>query len=107
MTSGAMMAISRGVMQCAGMQALGDGSEYFDAPGVGPVTVDAKAFSFRELDTGHHATCAIGYDENVYCWGSTSYSRLGLGKPDGFVTRPTALLFPTTLKITPVYPWRP
>lgn len=91
-------AISRGTLECAGMQALGDGSEYFDAPGVGPVKVGPASLAFRELDTGHQATCAIGYDENVYCWGSTSYSQLGLGKPNGYVTKPVALTFPSTLK---------
>jgi alpha-tubulin suppressor-like RCC1 family protein len=96
-------AISRGTMQCAGMHALGDGSEYFDAPGVGPVTIDPKKYSFRELDTGLQATCAIGYDENVYCWGSSLYSQVGVGKPNGYVTTPTALLFPTRLRIPPTY----
>ena len=46
----------------------------------------------------HIILCGIGFDENVYCWGSTSYAQLGLGVPAGFVTKPTALTFPTTLK---------
>jgi alpha-tubulin suppressor-like RCC1 family protein len=60
--------------------------------------VSAPPAHFREMDTGYEATCAIGSDENVYCWGSTSYAQLGLGLPAGFVTKPTALQFPTTIK---------
>jgi hypothetical protein len=91
-------AISRGAMSCAGSDALGDGSDWHESPGVGPVPVSAPPAHFREMDTGYSATCGIGFDENVYCWGSTSYAQLGLGLPAGYVTQPTALTFPTTLK---------
>ena len=93
--------ISRGNMQCAGMAALGDGSDWHEAPGVGPVQVKAPPMHFRELDTGQNTTCAIGHDENVYCWGSNQFGRLGLGL-SGYVTTPTALVFPTKLKVPPV-----
>ena len=46
---------------------------------MGPVQVSSPPTPFRELDTGRGATCAIGYDENVYCWGGSSFGRLGLG----------------------------
>jgi hypothetical protein len=85
-------------MSCLGSSALGDGSDWHEVPGVGPVFVSAPSTHFREMDTGYGATCAIGSDENVYCWGSTSYAQLGLGLPAGYVTKPTALLFPGTIK---------
>jgi hypothetical protein len=97
-------AISRGVMSCLGSSALGDGSDWHDVPGVGPVLVSAPPAHFRELDTGYEATCAIGSDENVYCWGSTSYAQLGIGLPAGYVTKPTALLFPTKIKPIKFFP---
>jgi alpha-tubulin suppressor-like RCC1 family protein len=98
--------ISRGNMKCAGSAALGDGSDWHNDPGVGPVQVSSPPTHFRELDAGSNATCAIGYDENVYCWGSNSYGRLGLGI-GGFVTKPTALGFPLILKFPPKYfPWK-
>jgi alpha-tubulin suppressor-like RCC1 family protein len=99
-------AISRGTMECAGTAALGDGSQTHPLPGVGPVSV-SPAKNFRELDTGSEATCAIATDENVYCWGSTTFAQLGLGQPNGYVTRPTALAFPSTLKIPPKHGWQP
>jgi hypothetical protein len=58
--------IKSGTMECAGMEALGDGTEFHAAPGIGPVKVD-PAHKFRELDTGKGVTCAIASDENVYC----------------------------------------
>jgi alpha-tubulin suppressor-like RCC1 family protein len=91
-------AISRGDMFCLGSSALGDGSDWHEVPGVGPVRVGSPPAHFREMDTGYGATCGIGSDENVYCWGSTSYAQLGLGLPAGYVTKPTPLSFPTTLK---------
>lgn len=99
--------ITRGIMECAGLNALGDGSEEFGDPGIGPVKVKQGSLLFRELDTGNGVTCAIANDENVYCWGRNGYAQLGLGKPGGIMTTPTALLFPTTLKIPPPHTWLP
>jgi hypothetical protein len=95
-------AISRGNMECAGASALGDGSTFHALPGVGPVQVKPSK-NFREVDTGTEVTCAIASDENVYCWGNSTYGQLGLGLPSGYVTQPTALQFPIvhTLKIPP------
>ena len=91
--------ISRGNLQCAGVGFLGDGSFVSSAPGAGPVTVKASTL-FHELDTGRSITCAIGNDENVYCWGGNDFGRLGLGLGGG-VAKPTALVFPTTIKFPP------
>ena len=89
----------------AGSGLLGDGNLVVSPPGVGPVQVSAKTH-FREVDTGRGGTCAIGYDENVYCWGGNAFGRLGLGI-GGVVTTPTALVFPTKLKIPPPHwPWK-
>jgi len=98
--------ILRGNLQCAGMGWLGDGSFVSNAPGAGPITVKAPTL-FRELDTGKSITCAIGHDENVYCWGGNQFGRLGLGI-GGVVATPTALIFPTTLKFPiPIRPRKP
>ena len=98
--------ISRDLMQCAGVGFLGDGSYVASAPGLGPVTVKAPT-GFREFDTGKGITCAIGRDENVYCWGGNQFGRLGLGI-GGVVATPTALVFPTTLKFPiPIRPRKP
>ena len=100
-------------MTCAGMAALGDGSTWHADPGVGPVQVSSPPTHFRELDTGYDTTCAIGIDENVYCWGSDLFGRLGLGI-GSYVTQPAPLVFPIALKWPgtikqPVeyYPWKP
>jgi len=99
-------AISRGTLQCAGTGLLGDGSYVTGTPGSGPVTVKGST-GFRELDTGRGVTCAIGNDENVYCWGGNAFGRLGLGL-GGVVATPTALVFPTKLRIpAPNWPRKP
>jgi len=98
--------ILQGNLQCAGVGALGDGSFVNSPPGAGPVQVSAKT-RFREVDTGRGGTCAIGHDENVYCWGGNAFGRLGLGI-GGVVMKPTALVFPTKIKLTPPnWPWKP
>jgi alpha-tubulin suppressor-like RCC1 family protein len=91
-------AITHGTLRCAGLGALGDGIEVIFDPGAGPVRVGKPPDYFRDVDTGHRATCGIGTDELVYCWGSQTYGKLGIGYSRDVVTTPAPLLMPTTLK---------
>lgn len=91
--------ISQGRLLCAGAGLLGDGNHVTSPPGLGPVQVQAPT-GFHEVDTGRSITCAIGNDENVYCWGGNAFGRLGLGI-GGVVAKPTALVFPTKIRFPP------
>ena len=90
-------AIAHGTLRCAGQGALGHGKEVVYAPGEGPVRVGRPPNYFREVDTGYRATCGIGSDEIVYCWGAESYGKLGVGYSGDVVTTPAPLLMPSRL----------
>ena len=49
-------------------------------------------------------TCAIGYDDQIYCWGDNSFGSLGLGLGALDVNEPTAVLFADSLQLPPAAP---
>jgi hypothetical protein len=87
-------ALGSGQTLCAGLGALGDGNDNNSGVALGPVLVGRPPNSFLEIDAGNFATCGLGNDQRVYCWGSALHGRLGLGPVTGTVLRPTALVIP-------------
>ncbi len=87
-------AVGSGQGICAGLGPLGDGNDNNSGIAMGPVLVGRPPTHFREIDAGNFATCGIGNDERVYCWGGSAFGRLGLGLNAGTVLRPTALVIP-------------
>ena len=78
---------------CAGSGALGDGNFW----GWGHVRVSKPFNFFRRIDTGQHATCAIGADERLYCWGDNKFGVTGLGSTTGHALLPEPMFFPSKL----------
>jgi alpha-tubulin suppressor-like RCC1 family protein len=98
-------AIGGGALRCAGNGALGDGLTTIDpfSPGRGPVAMAGKYRNYRDVDAGFDATCAIGYDEQIYCWGANNFGGLGLGLTAQDVNEPTPLYFLQLQRLPPPY----
>jgi alpha-tubulin suppressor-like RCC1 family protein len=46
-----------------------------------PVGVTGQPVAFRAIAAGARHTCAIGNDDQIYCWGDNTYGQLGRGFP--------------------------
>jgi alpha-tubulin suppressor-like RCC1 family protein len=87
-------AAGSGQTLCAGLGMLGDGNTNNSGVPAGPVLVGRPPAYFREVDAGNFATCGLGNDERVYCWGGSHFGMLGQGVATGSYTRPAVLVIP-------------
>ena len=71
---------------------------------VGPWRWRASIATTGKWTPATTVTCAIGYDEQVYCWGDSSFGSLGLGLGAFDVVEPTALLFADLFQLPPAAP---
>ncbi|MGH8177857.1 MAG: RCC1 domain-containing protein [Steroidobacter sp.] len=77
---GAYCAVISGTAACAGQGktgVLGDDSFVFSVRG--PVVPLPKPSIFKEIDVGLTSACAIGGDDQLYCWGLNDFGKLGNG----------------------------
>ncbi|MBF6593402.1 MAG: hypothetical protein IVW51_03005 [Thermaceae bacterium] len=74
---------------------LGNGVNGISANSTTPVAVTMpRGVIFSQITGGYAHTCALGSDNNTYCWGNDDFGQLGIGSTSNTNT-PTALILPT------------
>ena len=76
-----------GELWCWGNDLNGElGTSAIDTESTLPVAVEGGAGSWRDVSAGQSFTCGVGTDGTLWCWGSATGGRLGLG--DGAADTP-------------------
>jgi alpha-tubulin suppressor-like RCC1 family protein len=70
---------------------LGTGNETDSAV---PVAVQSGAIRFQAVDVGYEHSCALGTDNEGYCWGPNSNGQLGIGSDGGASLTPARVVSP-------------